>query len=78
LRTSRAVDPLLLLLKDKKKLVRKMAAYALGVIGNDRAIAALMETLSDDAGEVRDSAQQALDSIKNEKARKNTDSASKV
>ena len=77
MRTSQAVDPLLLLLKDKKKLVRKMAAWALGSIGDNRAIAALTETLSDEAGEVRDAAQQALDSIKNENPRKNTDSASK-
>ena len=47
-----------------------MAAWALGSIGDDRAIAALTETLSDEAGEVHDAAQQALDSIKNENSQK--------
>jgi HEAT repeat protein len=58
------VDPLLPLLRDKKKIVRKTAAWALGTIADERAIASLILTLTDDDGEVRDAAQKALDSIK--------------
>jgi HEAT repeat protein len=72
------VDPLLPLLKDKKKIVRKTAAWALGTIADERAIAGLTETLTDEDAEVRDAAQKALDSIQNEKFRKSTISPVKV
>jgi HEAT repeat protein len=72
------VNPLLPLLKDKKKIVRKTAAWALGTIADERAIAELTQILNDEDAEVRDAAQKALGAIKNEKIRKSTDSPVKV
>jgi HEAT repeat protein len=63
---------------DKKKIVRKTAAWALGMIGDERAIVWLDRMLSDEDQEVRDEAKKALDSIQKEKTRKNTDSEIKA
>jgi HEAT repeat protein len=72
------VDPLLPLLKDKKKIVRKTVAWALGTIADERATEGLSPMLTDEDAEVRDAAQKALDSIQNEKTRKNKDSGKNV
>jgi HEAT repeat protein len=72
------VDPLLPLLKDEKKIVRKTAAWALGTIADERATEGLTQMLTDEDAEVRDAARKALDSIQNEKTRKSTDSPVKV
>jgi len=63
-----------LLLKDKKRLVRKTAAWALGNISDERAVPSLKETLLDTDGDVRDTAQKALDSIYKDSMRKSADS----
>jgi HEAT repeat protein len=67
-----------MLLKDKKKIVRKTAAWALGTIADERAIAGLTQILTDEDAEVRDAAQKALDLIQTEKIRKSADSPVKV
>ena len=64
LRDPRAVDPLIPLLKDPKKQVRKNAAWALGIIGDDRAVATLTASLDDPDGDVRTATREALDAIK--------------
>ena len=61
-----------------KKMVRKTAAWALGNIADERAVAGLTEALSDEDGEVRDTAQKALDSIKNEMIKKRPDASANV
>ena len=48
----RAVDRLLLLLKDTKVRVRKEAAWALGSIADERAVPGLTEALDDSGGNV--------------------------
>ena len=50
----------------KKRSVRKTAAWALGNIADERAVPGLTEALLDEDDEVRDAAQKALDTIKNE------------
>lgn len=61
----KAVPALIHALKDKDKLVRSMAANALGYIGLDAAAAIepLKETLKDDEKEVREAADKALKKI---------------
>jgi HEAT repeat protein len=72
------VDPLLPLLKDKKKIVRNTVVWALGTIADERATEGLTQMLTDEDAEVRGAARKALDSIQNEKTRKSTDSVIKV
>jgi HEAT repeat protein len=54
-------------------MVRKTAAWALGNIADETAIACLTDALQDEDGEVRQAAQQALDFIKNEKKKKSAE-----
>ena len=70
LQDSRAVEPLLQILKDKKKIVRKTAAWALGNIADERAVPGLTDALLDEDDEVRNAARKALDTIKNKGAAK--------
>jgi HEAT repeat protein len=74
LQDSKAVDPLLPLLKDKKKIVRKTAAWALGNIADDRAVPFLKETLLDADADVREAAQTALDSMQKISMKRSADS----
>jgi HEAT repeat protein len=64
-----------MLLKDRKKSVRKTAAWALGVIGDDRAISGLTGSLKDDDGSVRSAAQEALALIRDRKQKMDIDGA---
>jgi HEAT repeat protein len=77
LRDSKAVDPLLQLLKDKKKIVRKTAAWALGNIADERVVPFLKQTLLDADVDVREAAQNALDSIQKTSTKKIADSTVK-
>jgi HEAT repeat protein len=60
---------LILLLNDPKRGVRKTAAWALGEIGDDRAVPALTSALEDPDAGVRTAAQEALDTIARTKAK---------
>jgi len=74
LKDSQAIDPLLPLLKDTKKIVRKTAAWALGNIADERAVPCLKETLLDGDDGVREAAQNALDSIRKNSMKKSAGS----
>ena len=74
LRDPSAVPALIPLLEDRKKQVRKNAAWALGAIADEQAVAALTKILTDPDAEVQETARNALESIGNEKAKKNAGS----
>jgi hypothetical protein len=65
---SSAVDPLIQALQDKDYQVRSRAAYALGLIEDDRAVEPLIKVLSDDDWVVRENAAEALGMIRDERA----------
>jgi HEAT repeat protein len=65
---SSAVDPLIKALQDKDYLVRSRAAYALGLVEDDRAVEPLILVLSDEEWVVRENAAEALGMIKDERA----------
>jgi HEAT repeat protein len=58
-----AVLPLIESLSDKSKMVRKSAAYSLGIIGDSLAVEPLIELLMDDSGKVRKEVIVALGKI---------------
>lgn len=57
---SKAVDPLIELLRDEESAVRAKVAWALGKIKDKRAVAPLIKQLKDDSGAVRKSVIKAL------------------
>jgi len=64
LHDSRAVEPLIQLLRDKKKMVRLNAIWALGNIDDNRAITGLSELLRDEDPEIREAVGKALALLK--------------
>ena len=54
------MDPLIVALGDKASYVRAMAAYALGNIGDKRAVDPLKRALKDRDSSVRKEAEEAL------------------
>ena len=58
-----AVDPLIETLNDEDWRVRGAAAWALGNLGDEKAIPALEKLLDDESGFVKKGAQSAIDSI---------------
>ena len=61
---ARAVEPLILALKDEYWEVRRRAAEALGEIGDARAVEPLKKALNDESRGVREAARDALEKIK--------------
>jgi HEAT repeat protein len=60
---SKAIPPILTLLKDKNPVLRSDAAYFLGMIGNKDIIPFLREAISDEDENVRIIAKEAIEDI---------------
>ena len=64
LNDKRAVEPLILALKDDDPFVRLDAAHALGDLNDDRALDSLRAALKDEEPEVRKAAASAITKLK--------------
>ncbi len=67
MRAEKAMDKIISLLDDPNNRVRQDAAYSLGLMGNDQAIAALKKAMDDKDELVRFFAEKAIERIENYK-----------